>query len=408
MNNEIMNNEMSQPGKVSVNNSSLPIHNSPLKIGIDYTAALKQSGGIGRYARGLITTLAGLDSHHNYTLLASSDAPREGLDFFQAYQNFSHKTYPLPERWMTIGWHRLYLPVPVEWFAGDIDLFHSPNFILPPVRRAKTLLTVHDLSFIRHPQGAVESLRKWLNQVVPHSLARADHILADSHSTKDDLIEIYNISPDDITVVGAGVEERFQPITDPIQLEVVRQKYKLPEKFVLGLGTLEPRKNFTGLIAAFSRSPVRETHHLVIAGGKGWLYDDIFTAAESSPVAGRIHFTGFVADDDLPTLYSLADVFAYPSHYEGFGIPVIEAMACGTPVICANNSCLPEVAGESALQITATDTSALSWGLSGLVVDFLLRETVIAKGFIQAKKFDWPSAAQRLLDVYNRFSLLSP
>lgn len=404
MKNEIMNNETSQSGKVSVNNSSLSIHNLPLKIGIDYTAALKQSGGIGRYARGLITTLAQLDSQNYYTLLAAPDAPRDGLEFFQRYPNFNNRTYPLPERWMTIGWHRFYLPLPVEWFTGEIDLFHSPNFILPPVRRAKTLLTVHDLSFIRHPQGAVESLRKWLKQVVPHSLARADHILADSHSTKDDLIEIYNILPDDITVVGAGVEERFQPITDPIQLETVNKKYNLPRRFILGLGTLEPRKNFTGLIEAFSQSPVRETHHLVIVGGKGWLYDDIFTVAENSPVADRIHFTGFVADADLPTFYNLADVFAYPSHYEGFGIPVIEAMACGTPVVCANNSCLPEVAGQSALQITATDTTALSQGLYDLIVDLSLRELVITEGFNQAKKFNWPSAAQRLLDVYNRMS----
>ncbi len=377
-----------------------------MNIGIDYTAALKQSGGIGRYTRGLITTLAELDSQNNYTLLGTPDAPRDDLEFFQSYPNFSHKIYPLSERWMTIGWHRFNLPIPVEWFAGEMDLFHSPNFILPPVRRAKTLLTVHDLSFIRHPQGAVESLRKWLNQVVPRSLARADHILADSYSTKDDLIEIYNISPDDITVVGAGVEERFQPITDSVQLKTVCKKYNLPEKFILGLGTLEPRKNFTGLIEAFSQSSVNKTHHLVIAGGKGWLYEDIFAAAENSPAADRIHFTGFIADDDLPALYNLADVFTYPSHYEGFGIPVIEAMACGTPVVCANNSCLPEVAGESALQITATDTNALSEGLVGLVIDKSLREVVVTKGFVQAKKFNWHSAAQQLLNVYNCMSQL--
>jgi glycosyltransferase involved in cell wall biosynthesis len=303
---------------------------------------------------------------------------------------------------MTIGWHRFYLPVPVEVFAGGIDLFHSPNFILPPVRRAKTLLTVHDLSFIRHPQGAVDSLRRWLNKVVPRSLARADHILADSYSTKDDLIEIFNIDPESITVVGAGVEKRFQPITDPANLETVRRRYHLPsKKLILGLGTLEPRKNFTGLIEAFSQSPVRETHHLVIAGGKGWLYDDIFAAAENSPVADRIRFTGFVADDDLPTLYSLADIFAFPSHYEGFGIPVIEAMACGTPVVCANNSCLPEVAGQSALQIAAADTIALSESLDVLGRDRSLRKKVIDEGFKQAQKFTWPIAAKRLLGVYS-------
>jgi glycosyltransferase involved in cell wall biosynthesis len=309
----------------------------------------------------------------------------------------------LPERWLTIAWHRFYMPIPIEWFGGQLDLFHSPNFILPPTRQAKTLLTVHDLSFIRHPQGAVASLRKWLSQVVPRSLARADHIVADSESTKQDLIEIFNLKPADITVVGAGVEERFHPITDPATLAAVRQRYYLPDSFILGLGTLEPRKNFTGLIAAFAQSPVRETHHLVIAGGKGWLYDDIFTAAQTSPVADRIHLSGFVADEDLPALYSLADIFAYPSHYEGFGIPVIEAMACGTPVVCANNSCLPEVAGDSALQVTATDTLALAEALAQLANNPDLRAHTIQAGFHQAQKFTWQAAAERLLAVYQRF-----
>lgn len=375
-----------------------------LKIGIDYTAALKQSGGIGRYTRGLITALAQLDRHNHYTLMFSPDAPQADLQHFQAYPNFSQARYPLAERWMTIGWHRFFLPVPVEWFSGPVDLFHSPNFILPPARRAKMLLTVHDLSFIRHPQGAVDKLRRWLERVVPRSLARADHVLADSKSTKQDLISIYNLPADTITVVGAGVEERFQPITDPALLARVQKRYRLPDKFILGLGTLEPRKNFTGLIQAFSQSPVRETHHLVIAGGKGWLYEDIFATAAASPVSDRIHFTGFVADEDLPALYSLAAVFAYPSHYEGFGIPVIEAMACGTPVICADNSCLPEVAGRSALQVKATDLPALAETMERLCVDKSLREVVIKEGFLQARQFNWPAAAQRLLAVYQRFN----
>lgn len=307
---------------------------------------------------------------------------------------------------MTIGWHRFSLPIPVEWFAGRMDLFHSPNFILPPVHRARTLLTVHDLSFIRHPQGAVPPLRKWLNKVVPRSLARADHVLADSESTKRDLAQIFNIAADMVTVVGAGVEERFRPITEPHVLETVRQRYHLPpsEKFILGLGTLEPRKNFTGLIDAFSHSPVRETHHLVIGGGKGWLYDDIFSAAEASPAAERIHLIGFVADQDLPALYSLADIFAYPSHYEGFGIPVIEAMACGTPVVCANNSSLPEVAGRAALQIDATDTTALAEALYQLATDAALYQQAVELSLKQAQKFSWTAAAERLLTVYQRFA----
>ncbi|RME71896.1 MAG: glycosyltransferase family 1 protein, partial [Chloroflexi bacterium] len=375
-----------------------------MNIGIDYTAALKQSGGIGRYTRGLVTTVARLDRQNRYTLLLTPDAPRAGLADFQTAANFSHRIYPLPERWMTIGWHRFYLPVPVEWFAGPVDLFHSPNFILPPTRRARTLLTVHDLSFIRHPQGAVPGLRRWLEKVVPRSMARADHILADSHSTRQDIIDLFDLPPEKITVVGAGVEARFRPVSDPAALAAVRQRYNLPpgEKIILSLGTLEPRKNFTGLIEAFSRSPVRDTHHLVIAGGKGWLYDDIFAAADTSPAADRIHLIGFVADADLPALYSLADIFAYPSHYEGFGIPVVEAMACGTPVVCADNSSLPEVAGNAAVLVPATDTAALAEALHRLATDTALRQTAIEQGFQQAQKFTWQAAAERLLKVYHR------
>ncbi len=373
-------------------------------IGIDYTAALKQGGGIGRYTRGLVTALAELDRHNRYQLMVAADVPSAQ---FPHLENplIQFRRYPLAERLMTIGWHRLYLSVPVEWFSGPLDLFHSPNFILPPTRQAKTILTVHDLSFMRHPQGALPSLRKWLNQVVPRSLARADHVLADSENTRQDLQELFQLPPEKITVIGAGVETRFQPIHDDLMLETVRQRYHLPEKFILGLGTLEPRKNFTGLIQAFSQSPARETHHLVIAGGKGWLYDDIFAAVANSSFKAQIHLLGFVADEDLPALYTLADVLAYPSHYEGFGIPIIEAMACGTPVVCANNSSLPEVAGQAALQVIATDTPALAEALHRLTRDMPLRQRLIADGLRQAQKFTWPAAAERLLGVYQRIIL---
>ena len=141
--------------------------------------------------------------------------------------------------------------------------------------------------------------------------------------------------------------------------------------------------------------------HLVIAGGKGWLYDDIFAAAETSPLRERIHFAGYVADEDLPALYSLATLFAFPSHYEGFGIPVLESMACGTPVVCANNSSLPEIAGDAALLIEATDTEALADAIHHLVIDTPLREKLIQRGYEQAGKFRWEKAARRLLDVYS-------
>ena len=172
--------------------------------------------------------------------------------------------------------------------------------MLPPLRHTPGLLTVHDLSFMRHPHGAVPKLRKWLNQVVPWSIDRAHHILADSASTQGDLEELLGVSAAKISVVGAGVDAHFQPVTDRVKRQQVQKKYSLPDQFVLGLGTLEPRKNFVGLIRAFNQLQGDFPDlHLVIGGGKGWLYDDIFAAAAESPARERIHLIGFVADADL-------------------------------------------------------------------------------------------------------------
>jgi len=376
-----------------------------MHIAIDYTPAVHQRAGIGRYARGLVQALTRIDTENQYTLMVLG---RTGAHFVPTTlpANFKLRFAPISDRWATVLWYRLNLPLPVELFSGQADLFHGPSFTLPP-SLTPSLLTVHDLSFLRYPQGAHPALLAWLTKAVPRSLDRACHVLADSASTRTDLIELMQVPSDRITVIGAGVEERFQPVTDPAILSQTRARYKLPDRFILSVSTLEPRKNFTGLIAAFGQMAAAIAMsstadlHLVIAGGKGWLYDDIFAAAKASPLRERIHFAGYVADEDLPALYSLATLFAFPSHYEGFGIPVLEAMACGTPVVCANNSSLPEIAGDAALMMEATDTEALADAMHRLAIDSLLREKLIQRGYEQAAKFGWDGAARRLLDVYS-------
>lgn len=379
-----------------------------MHIAIDYTPAVHQRAGIGRYTRGLVQALTRIDSKNQYTLMVLG---RAGAHFIPTTlpTNFKLRFAPISDRWATVLWYRLNLPLPVELFSGRADLFHGPSFTLPP-SLTPSLLTVHDLSFLRYPQGAHPALLAWLTKAVPRSLRRARHVLADSESTRADLIELMQVPTDRITVIGAGVEERFQPVAEPETLGQIQARYKLPDRFILSVSTLEPRKNFTGLIAAFSQMaaasemPSIADLHLVIAGGKGWLYDDIFAAAETSPLRERIHFAGYVADEDLPALYSLATLFAFPSHYEGFGIPVLEAMACGTPVVCANNSSLPEIAGDAALMVEATDTEALADAMRRLAVDSLLREKLIKRGYEQARKFEWEEAARRLLDVYSEIA----
>jgi len=374
-----------------------------LRIGIYYTAALRQGAGIGRYTRELVRALAKLDRDHDYVLFAAAGGKQPADTVWPP--NFQMRSVPLSDRALAILWHRLQLPLWVELVTGPLDIFHSPDFVLPPVRRARALVTVHDLSFIRYPQCADANLRAYLNQVVPRSVHRADLVLADSQSTKDDLMELLGVESDKIEVVYPGVEERFRPIENQALLQEARKRYNLPSRFVLGLGTLQPRKNFTRLIEAYSLLVTRHPSlRLVIAGGKGWLYEEIFATVERLGLENKVVFPGFVADGDLPTLYNLADLFVFPSLYEGFGIPPLEALACGTPVITSDASSLPEVVGQAGLMMEATDVEALAEAMQRVLEDDALQEEMIARGLEQAKKFTWEKAAAKLLSLYEAIS----
>ena len=376
-----------------------------MRIAIDYTAAAKQGGGIGRITRELIAGVAALDAHNDYHLMVARDAP----SFAPPAANFSLHTIPIPERALNILWHRARLPLPVEWFGVSADVFHAPNFSLPPSRAPQRLVTIHDLTFLKYPEGAVPSLRQFLSRSIPDSARRATHLIADSQATKDDLCEWLKLPAEKISVVYGGVDARFRPVSDEAQRVAVRAKYQLHQPFVLGLGTLEPRKNFVGLMQAFTRARLPD-HELVIAGGRGWLYEPIVAAARATP---HVRLLGFVDDSDLPTLYSLASAYCLPSYYEGFGIPCIEAMACGAPVICSDRPCLPEIVGvtstgsgqAAALTVSPDDVDALADALQKVVNDAKLRQTLIARGYARAQEFPWTRGARALWDVYMRVEL---
>ncbi len=377
-----------------------------MRIGIDYTAAVQQGAGIGRYTRNLVRALADLDTQNRYTLfLAGGWGEGDGLGGWPS--NFRMRSVLLTDRWMHILWQRLRLPLPIQVFTGPLDLYHSPDFVLPPTGRAPALLTVHDLSFLRVPQFFVPGFREYLERAVSRAVRKARHILADSESTRRDLIELMAVAPERVSVLYPGVEPRFRPVKDVELLDAVRARYALPERFILGLSTLQPRKNFDGLIKSYHRllqdkcnQPEFESLHLVIAGGRGWMYEETLTLVKRLRLGSRVHFPGFVADADLPSLYSLALVFAFPSWYEGFGLPVLEAMACGTPVVAADNSSLPEVMGQAGILVDAGDTDALTEALARLACDDSLRAELVNAGYEQACGFTWEAAAKRLLAVY--------
>ncbi len=365
-------------------------------IAIDYTPAYEQGGGIGRYVRELVAALARQPAEFDYRLFVA------GADQLPALPGSNFRWCPtrITPRWLARIWGRARLPLPVEVFTGRTDLYHATDFVLPPTLARHTLLTVHDLSFVRVPETASPSLKAYLDTVVPRSVQRADHILADSQATKDDLVALYRTPADKITVLLSGVDARFQPTDDP----GVRQKYALTDRpYLFSVGTVQPRKNYIRLIQALA--VLRERGYdldLVIAGGKGWLDDPIYAAIQSLKLGDHVHLIGFADDADLPALYSAALITAVPSLYEGFGIPVLESMACGTPVVTSTVSSLPEVAGDAALMIDPTDLDALIDALNRLIDSETLRHDLTARGLARAREFTWERSARQLSDIYRR------
>ncbi|HMR62709.1 MAG TPA: glycosyltransferase family 1 protein [Anaerolineae bacterium] len=376
------------------------------RIGLDYTSALNQRAGIGRYTRELVNALATtapLDWAAHYRLFvaearASFRAPRLGA-------NFCWHPSRLTERNLHRLWFRLRLPLSIENWTGPLDLFHAPDFFLPPVKRStRTLLTVHDLSFVREPESVMPGMARHLNTWVPRSVQRADHVIAVSESTRHDLIDLYQTPPEKISVLYHGVGAEFRPILDAARLATVRRKYSLPEPpLILSVGTVQPRKNYQRLLQAFAH--VRPAASLVIAGGQGWYFDEILAEVRRLHLESRVRFLGFVDEADLPLLYNLATVFVYPSLYEGFGLPVLEAMACGVPVVASRRSALPEVVGAAGQLIDPVDIEGMAGALTELLADETLRRQLSAAGLGQAARFSWARTAEQLVSLYQ--SLLS-
>jgi glycosyltransferase involved in cell wall biosynthesis len=373
-----------------------------LRIGIDYTAAVNQQAGIGRYTRALVEGLAKLGGEHEYVLFMAGGKTQ--IPELRVPDGFQVRRVPLSDRFVTILWHRLRLPLPVDLFTGPVDVFHSPDYVLPPLRRGRKVVTIHDLSFLRCPEGAEPSLRQYLSRAVPRAVERADLVLADSENTMQDIIELLGAAPGKVKVLYPGVDERFRPLEEEGLLRRVREEYGLPFPFILSLGVLEPRKNLILLLDAYAalKAGGDLSHKLVIAGGKGWLYEGLFRRVQELSLEREVVFPGFVADEDLPALYNLAEVFVFPSLYEGFGLPPLEAMACGTPVVTSDSSSLPEVVGEAGLMVSSGDGEALAQAMRRALDDSALRVDLAKKGLHQARKFTWQTATQRLLTIYER------
>lgn len=372
-------------------------------IGIDYTPAYDQGGGIGRYVRELVHALAHTPDKHNYRLFVAG-ASAQTLPSPPA-KNFVWKPTPVNNRWLARLWHKGRIPLPIESFIGNVDLYHATDFVLPPSRKStRTILTVHDLSYIRTPETASPRLQRYLETVVPRSIQKADHILADSTATQSDIVSVYGVEPEKITVLLSGVGQQFEPVRDTERLASVRRKYQIGEKpFVFAIGTVQPRKNYARLTQAIAQLH-RNGHDvdLVIAGGKGWLEDELYKTIDMLGLQQRVHLIGYADELDIPALYSASICSAFVSLYEGFGLPILESMACGTPVITSNISSMPEVAGHAAITVDPTNVNAISDGIERIITETRYRDELTQRGFSHIQQFTWEKSVQTLLNVYDQ------
>jgi glycosyltransferase involved in cell wall biosynthesis len=359
-------------------------------IGIDASrSAAQKRTGTENYSLNLIRHLLASQSEHCYRLYFNRPPTCE----FRI-PNSEFRIMPFPRLWthLRLSWEMVRYPP---------DLLFVPAHVLPVVHPRRSVVTVHDLGYLYYPEAHRLLDRLYLDLSTRYNARAATHLIADSSATQHDLIERYGIEPDKITVVYPGYDQTiFQPVRDEGVIEAVKTRYGIAGDYILFVGTLQPRKNLIRLIEAFSNlQPPTSNLQLVIAGKKGWLYQEIFRQVEDLGLEKEVVFTGYVPEGDLPALLSGARLFVFPSLYEGFGLPVLEAMACGTPVVCSDASSLPEVAGDAAVLVDPLDVEGLAAAMERVLDDKELRANLIDRGFEQARKFSWERCARETLDV---------
>ena len=373
-----------------------------MRIAFDGTTLTPGRTGVGYYTEHLLQHLAREVEATGDELVVVSNRSIDTQAPLPAHVRV-HQGHHFPVR---IGWMQMCAARALE--AVKADVAHFTNAMIPFATSVSTVVTIHDMSLRLYPQ--CHPVRRLLlnRPLMQVAVRKASAIVTVSNSTRRDLLRLHGVAADRVSVVHEAASPAFRPIRDRVRLELMRAKYRLPERFILYVGTIEPRKNLGRLMAAVAEARAAGIpHHLVCVGPYGWSSGDLTGLIERLDLTPYVHFTGYVPFEDLPTLYNLGELFVFPSLYEGFGLPVVEAMACGTPVITANSSSLGEIAGDAAITVDPSSTEALAQAIRGLAMDEQQRRDLSQRGRQQSRLFSWTQTAKEMLAVYQRAAGMS-
>lgn len=381
-----------------------------MKIGIDGRCLARgRRTGVEEYTINLLKEVFHLDAQNEYRIFFNSW--KDSLldwSWLQEFPNVRIEKFQIPNKILNLCFWYLNWPK-IDRMLGGVDVFFMPNLTFYSLsQKAKLIITLHDLSFERYPEMFSLKKRLWHYLVGPKKICeQAEKIIAVSQSTKDDLIGLYKIQPEKISVIHSGISDKFKVIDrNDKQLIATKEKYQLPYRFILYLGTIEPRKNIISLIQAFDQFKKQaqdennadlKKYKLVIAGHDGWLMKEILAEINSSPYREDILKIDFVAEEDKEYFYNLASLFVFPSFFEGFGFPPLEAMRCGVPVITSNSSSLPEIVNGGGIMIDPNRPSEITTAMREILSNKSLHEELIKKGLQQAQKFDWKKSAKKFI-----------
>ena len=370
-----------------------------MRIGIDAHLLGGAESGVELWIRHLLAALSQVDEGNEYVIYthegAMPIAHREGWSV-----DFRVHRRRVPLRAARIAWEQLVLPGLLK--ADGVDVLHAPGYVMPLRALVPTVLTVHDVIALKFPHLASRSNALHYRLLLPRSVRRARVVVASSETTKRDIVDLIRVDPAKVRVVSAGCDPLFEHAATPAEREQVARTYGLPERFLLFVGNVEPKKGLAVLLAALAQLEAsgRWEHPLVVAGGKSWRRGRALAGLDALDEGRHVRFCGYVAREHLPALYALADLFVFPSLYEGFGFPPLEAMACGTPVVCSDAPALRETVGDAALIVPAQDAAALAAALRDVVEDEALRRGLAAKGTERVKAFSWARTAQGMIEAY--------